>query len=104
MNRPFFTREELRLEEDDFVTEPSYDPHCAHGDISGGCVPVAVVSADWLRDDDVGPAETTAIGTALLNDARTGQYLIGGEAWACIWEELIVNRKGPKTAFDRPGA
>merc|ERR1719287_409662 len=40
MNRPFFTREELRWEEDDFVTEPSYDPHCAHGDISGGCVPV----------------------------------------------------------------
>lgn len=41
----------------DTVVEPSYDPHCANGDISGGCRPVLVVSAEKLRDYTDGPKE-----------------------------------------------
>ena len=32
-----------------------------------------------------------------------GQYVIAPETWDCVWEELIVNGKGLKTVFDRPG-
>jgi len=106
MNKPFYTREELNYDnyvENGTVITPSYDPHCVNGEITAGCVPVAVISADRLRDHTQGPAETTAVGTALLNDARTAEYIIGGEAWDCIWKELIITRKGPTTVYDRPG-
>jgi len=101
---------------------PSYDPHCTggplpaacdqwadhyhctNGPISGGCEPVAVISAEKLRDYDEGPAETAAIANALMIDnAGMGQYVIDQEAWDCIWTELIVNKKGLKTVYDRPG-
>jgi hypothetical protein len=55
------------------VVTPSYDPHCANGDVSGGCEPVAVLSAEKLIDPTVGPAETTKIANILKNDSRTGQ-------------------------------
>jgi hypothetical protein len=106
----------------DTVVTPSYDPHCTggplpaacdrwadhyhctNGPISGGCMPVAVISAEKLRDYDEGPAETAAIANALMIDnAGMGQYVIDQEAWDCIWTELIVNKKGLKTVYDRPG-
>lgn len=103
---PFYTRSELAYE--NYVTDgtevlPSYDPHCENGDISGGCEPVAVISADMLLDYTEGPGETTAIATALMNDQKTGQFVIDPEAWDCIWEELIQSKKGPKIMADRPG-
>ena len=100
---------------------PSYDPHCTggplpaacdrwvdhyhctNGPISGGCEPVAVISGEKLRDYNEGPAETAAIATALMKDAGMGQYVIDQEAWDCIWTELIVNKRGLKTVYDRPG-
>ena len=106
----------------DTVVTPSYDPHCTggplpaacdrwadhyhctNGPISGGCEPVAVISAEKLRDYDEGPAETAKIANALKKDnAGMGQYVIDQEAWDCIWSELIVNKKGLKTVYDRPG-
>ncbi len=106
----------------DTIVTPSYDPHCTGGEIpaacdrwngnhyhctnapiSGGCEAVAVVSAEKLRDYDEGPAETARIANALLKDGRTGQYVIDAEAWDCIWTELIVNGKGLRTVYDRPG-
>jgi hypothetical protein len=105
----------------DTVVTPSYDPHCTggplpaacdqytihqhctNGFISGGCEPVAVISAEKLRDYNEGPAETAAIATALMKDAGMGQYVIDQEAWNCIWTELIVNKRGLKTVYDRPG-
>ena len=100
-----YTREELDydLVIGNQTVTPNYDPHCTNGDVTDGCEPVAVISAEKLRDYDDGPAETTAIANVLLNDDRTGQYVIAQEAWDCIWEELIVNGKGLKTVFDRPG-
>ena len=86
------------------VVTPSYDPHCANGDVSGGCEPVAVLSAEKLIDPTVGPAETTKIANILKNDSRTGQYVIASGTWNCIWEEMIQNHKGLKTMYDRPGS
>jgi hypothetical protein len=82
------------------VVEPSYDPHC-QGDVSGGCQPVAVISAEKLREHDVGAAETTKIANVLTNNAKMSPYVIDSEAWDCIWKELIQNGKGLKTVVDR---
>jgi len=107
MKKFSYSREELDY--DNYVTDatgpPSatYDPHCAQGEITNGCEPVAVISADKLRDYTEGPVETTAIAEALMNDVRTGQYVIAQEAWDCIWEEIIQHKKGPKNIHDRPG-
>ncbi|KAL7527898.1 hypothetical protein ACHAXR_005050 [Thalassiosira sp. AJA248-18] len=101
-----YTRAELDYDlvvGNDTVVTPSYDPHCDNGDVTGGCEPVAVISAEKLRDYSEGRAETAAIANVLHNDARTGQYVIAEEAWDCIWEELIQNGKGLKTVYDRPG-
>jgi len=101
-----YTREELDYDlvvGPDTVVTPSYDPHCVNGDVTDGCEPVAVISAEKLRDYTQGPAETARIANALLSDNRTGQYVIASEAWDCIWKELIQNGKGARTVFDRPG-
>lgn len=85
----------------DTVVEDAYDPHCAT--VTEGCEPVAVISAENLRDYSRGPAETTEIANVLMRDSRMGDYVIEPETWNCIWTELIQNGKGLKTVYDRPG-
>jgi hypothetical protein len=70
--------------------------------VSGGCEPVAILSADKLFDPMQGPLETARIANVLLRDNRTGQYVIDSEAWSCIWTEMITNHKGLKVTADRP--
>ena len=82
---------------------PSYDYHCTNGDISGGCEPVAVISAEKLSDYTEGPAETRKIAQVLMNNEKMAKWVIEEETWECIWEELIVRQKGLRTIFDRPG-
>lgn len=106
MSKFSHTREELSY--DNYVNAmdpvaPEYDPHCSQLEITNGCAPVAIISADRLRDYDLGPAENSRIAEALMNDARTGRYVIAQEAWDCIWEELIWHKKGPRIIDDRPG-
>mmetsp|Transcript_23403 Transcript_23403/g.50544 ORF Transcript_23403/g.50544 Transcript_23403/m.50544 type:complete len:330 (+) Transcript_23403:489-1478(+) len=105
MSKFAHTREELDFDlyvkEGDAPIEPAYDPKCDL--ITNGCEPVAIISADKLREYDDGPAETAAIAEALMNDARMGKYVIAQEAWDCIWEELIQHKKGPITIAVRPG-
>ena len=86
-------------------TQPdaSYDPQCTSGRISNGCTPVAVVSAEKLRDYTDGPAETNRIATVLMRDSRISRYMISEEAWGCIWTELILNEKGIRTVTSREG-
>ncbi|KAL7428471.1 hypothetical protein ACHAXM_001315 [Skeletonema potamos] len=86
-------------------TQPqaSYDPQCTSGRITNGCTPVAVVSAEKLRDFTDGPAETTRIANVLMKDTRISQYMISQEAWGCIWTELIQNGKGIRTVTSREG-
>ena len=88
----------------DTVVTPSYDPHCTNGDMTDGCEPVAVLSAEKLRitDSDAGKNETTAIANALIRDNRMGQFVIDQSTWDCIWEEVIVTGRGARTVFDRP--
>ena len=85
MIRPFYTREEIAGLSDrwdpDTVVAPTYDPHCANGEISNGCEPVEVISADNLMDYNRGPAETSRIATALKSDSTTGYHVIGQQAW-----------------------
>lgn len=81
----------------------SYDPNCRDGKVTDGCEPVAVISAERLRDYTDGPPETARIANVLLNDQRMGQYVIAQEAWDCIWDELIRKHKGLKTVVQRPG-
>lgn len=102
-----YTRAELEYDlvvGADTVVTPSYDPHCANGDISGGCRPIAVISAEKLRDYSAGPGETTKIANVLMNNEKMSPHVIGNDAWSCIWDELIVKGKGLKTVADRPGA
>lgn len=104
--KPFYTRQELAYENyvpNGTIVEPSFDEHCTNVEITSGCEPIAVISADKLLDYTEGPGETAAIASALMADSRTGQYVIHQEAWECIWTELIQSRKGPKIMTDRPG-
>mmetsp|Transcript_10017 Transcript_10017/g.18259 ORF Transcript_10017/g.18259 Transcript_10017/m.18259 type:complete len:596 (+) Transcript_10017:38-1825(+) len=105
MQPTIFTRAELQYDRvvgDKVVTE-SYDPHCINGDVSGGCKPIAVISAEKLRDFNDGPEETAFIANVLKNDNRIGKYVIAPEAWNCIWKELIQRGKGLPTVYQRPG-
>jgi len=105
MQPTMYTRAQLDYDRvvGDQVVTPSYDPHCTNGDVSRGCKPIAVISAEKLRDYDEGPAETAAIANILKNDNRIGQYVIAPEAWNCIWKELIQRGKGLPTVYQRPG-
>ena len=85
------------------VTVATYDAQCTSGRISNGCTPVAVVSAEKLRDFTEGPDETTRIANVLMRDSRISSYMISQEAWGCIWTELIQNGKGIRTVTSREG-
>lgn len=87
----------------DKVVTPTYDPHCIN-DVSGGCEPIRIVSAERLVKPEIGPAETHKIAEVLMNNPKMSQYVIEEEAWNCVWEELIMNGKGLKTVNDRPNA
>ncbi|KAL7488015.1 hypothetical protein ACHAW6_013617 [Cyclotella cf. meneghiniana] len=88
----------------DTIVTPSYDPHCENGDISGGCQPVLVVSAEKLRDYTEGPSETELIANLMRANPKMAPYVIDPEAWDCVWRELIVKGKGLKTVSDRPNS
>jgi hypothetical protein len=85
----------------DTIVTPSYDPHCENGDISGGCEPALVVSAEKLRDYTEGPSETELIANLMRANPKMAPYVIDPEAWDCIWRELIVKGKGLKTGESR---
>lgn len=83
------------------VTE-AYDPHCLT-DVSGGCEPVEIISAERLVEHDTGPGENRKIAQTLLNKRGIHDFLIHEDAWECIWTELIINKRGLKTFIDREG-
>jgi len=65
----------------DTVVEDAYDPHCAT--VTEGCAPVAVISAENLRDYSRGKAETALIGNVLKRNSKMGDYVIEDETWDC---------------------
>ena len=98
-----YTRAELeydRIVGPDTVVTPSYDPHCIT-DMPGGCEPVLIISGERLVDHTTGPAEGLKL--ANIIEGKAGMSVIGDEARHCIWEELIIRKKGLKTFIDREG-
>lgn len=79
----------------------TYDSHCL-SDMPNGCEPILVVSGDRLIDLVDGPKEIDKVGTAL--DKKNDIDVISKEARACIWKEIVINRKGVRTLLDRGGA
>ena len=86
----------------DTVVTPSYDPHCIHH-MGTSCKPVAVISAEKLVDHKTGRAESRKLAEILQSNPGYEDWLIEEEAWECIWEELILKKKGLKTFIDREG-
>ena len=86
----------------DTVVEPSYDPHCIR-DVKYGCRPVEIISAEKLIAHNTGRGESRKLAKLLQNSAGFEDWLIEEEAWGCIWEELIIKKKGLKTFVDREG-
>jgi len=84
----------------DAEVSPTYDDHCTF-DMNELCQPVQIISVERLLDPYTGPNETAKIAGAI--QGKEGINVIGEEAWPCIWEELIVNGKGPKIMTDRVG-
>ena len=68
----------------------SYDPHCAN-EVSGGCEPVMVMSAERLMDPATGYDEHRHIANYLSQTPGVQDYLIQEEAWDCLYDTLIVN-------------
>jgi len=85
----------------DLEVPMTYDTHCLH-DMPNGCEPSVVVSGDRLIDLVDGPGEIDKVGTAL--DNKKNVDVISKEARACIWKEIVVNRKGVRTLLDRGGS
>jgi|ERR1712071_114411 len=79
-----------------------YDPHCLH-EFADGCKPIAIISAEDLVDKDEGTVENHLIAKALQGKKGIGDYVIERDAWDCVWRELIINKKGPRTYLDRNG-
>lgn len=115
-----YSRDELEAAFDEMVTarldkgeiiSGEYDPHCAmsgNGDvatrsneITAGCHPIKIISAELLVQNDTGPAETRKIAELLSNHEGMKEYVIEEDAWDCIWDELIIKKKGIKTFLNR---
>jgi hypothetical protein len=75
------------------------EPNCSK--IEGTCRPIAVISADRLRDYADGPAENEIIGNVLTTNKMTGKYVIDKSNWSCMWDQIVNKNKGPVTFEDR---
>lgn len=103
-----YTRAELEFSKvvgDGWSSIASFDPNCSRNMphkkgafystySTSGCEPVAVVSAEKLRDHKEGAQETASIANILLNNDKMGRHVIDHGEWDCIWEEVIKNGKG----------
>ena len=83
---------------------PTYDPHCADGDVTQGCQPVAVISAEVLRDYTEGPSETAKIANVLNTDERMQPFVIAQEAWdvSCLLRSLCRISRPESLVFSPP--
>jgi len=101
-----YTKEEMAYDlivgNNTFVS-PSYDPHCLN-DVTSGCEPIEIISAERLADLVKGPIEGRKIANILNKQLGVKDFLIEEDAWECIWDELILNKKGLKVFADRDGS
>jgi len=85
----------------DAVVPPTIDPHCALDMPSGACQPIAIISVDRLLDPVKGYAENAILAAAI--EGKQGVEIIAEEARDCIWDEVVIRRKGSRTMRDRTG-
>lgn len=99
-----YTKHEMRYDliVGNQTVQPAYDPHCLN-DVTAGCEPIEVISAERLVEASTGPAEGRRIAKVLENRTGIKDWLIPEDAYPCIWNELITNKKGLKTFIDREG-
>jgi len=83
------------------TVQPELDDHCILDMPDGSCEPVAIVSIDKLMDPVKGYAENAKLAAAV--EGKQGIDIIAEEARDCIWEEVIIRRKGVRTMRDRTG-
>lgn len=83
----------------DEVDTPEQDAMC--DGVTNTCRPVMIISADYLRDYTLGPAETEIIGNILMTNEKMAKWVINKEAWGCIWDKVIDKNEGPMTFDDR---
>lgn len=81
--------------------EDAYDPNCEL--ITNGCDPVNIISAERLVDLSTGKVEGRKIAELVVGKKGFDDFMIEEDAWGCIWEELIINKRGVKTFLDREG-
>jgi hypothetical protein len=86
----------------DAVIEPIYDPNCVNN-VSGGCHPVTIISAEHLVDPALGPTEARKLAHAIQDKPVIQDYLVPEEECECLWAELIIHTKGARTPLVRGG-
>ena len=64
-----------------------------------GCEPVIIIYGGKLVDNSDGPAEGSKI--ANMTDRKEGVKVIQDEPRRCVWEELIIWKKGLKKYVDQ---
>jgi len=99
-----YSKEELRYSRyvsDPSTVTPKYDPMCLT--IDKGCYPARIISAEKLVLTETGPAEGRKIAEVIQGNEGIDEWMISETAWECIWNELIINKKGLKTFIDREG-
>lgn len=69
---------------------PVIDQHCV--DDLKDCHPASIASFERITDPETGPAEIANFVNTVQN--KTGLEVIEESARACVWEELIINRRG----------
>merc|ERR1711862_402100 len=84
----------------DTVT-PAIDPHCVKDMPNGSCEPSLIVSAENLLHPILGYVEAEKLAKAV--EGKQGIDVIPKEARPCIWDELMIRKKGLRTMTDRIG-
>jgi hypothetical protein len=78
-----YTKEEMAYDlivGPDTIVSPAYDPHCLN-DITTGCEPTEIISAERLVETDTGPTEGRKIANIIANNTGIKDYMIEEDAW-----------------------
>ncbi|GFH56481.1 hypothetical protein CTEN210_12957 [Chaetoceros tenuissimus] len=98
----YFTKHETRFGrfvEEGQVVEDDFAPMCQT--LAETCYPVLIIDPEKLIDPLYGPTEARKMAELINGTEGFEDWMIEEEAWECIWNELITERKGIKTFLDR---
>jgi len=79
----------------------TYDPHCLNDMPNGHCEPILIISSENIMDAVKGYNESDKL--ALAVDGKEGIDVIAEEARDCIWDEIMIHKKGLRNMRDRSG-